>query len=245
VVAAARTLRSSLRPAGRLAALLYALAAAVPASAQIAGTVSLDSDYRLRGYSISGGKPAATASLSYDDPSGFYANGTAIGALNYEDHPDLLGAIAGVGYARRITTLISLDAGISRTQYFHDASRPSGGAHYTEFYGGLVFRGIAAHVYMSPDYLTHHSSTVYGEVDALLKSFGPWNVSSHVGVLDYLTAPRYVRRTTLYDWRLGLSRRIHRFDLHAALTGGGPGTDYYRGRTHSKSAVVGGVSWSF
>jgi uncharacterized protein (TIGR02001 family) len=233
------------RPVCKLAALICSLISAAPCLSQVAGTISLDSDYRLRGYSISGGKPAASASLSYDDPSGLYASGTAIGSLNYENRPDLLGALASVGYARRITTQISLDAGVSRTQYFNDASAPSGNAHYTEFYGGFIFHGISAHAFVSPDYLRHNYSVAYGEIDVLLKSFRSWNINGHIGVLGYLSSPREIKLGTQYDWRLGLSRRLGHFDLHAAITGGGPGSDYYRGRTHSKSAVVGGVSWSF
>jgi uncharacterized protein (TIGR02001 family) len=204
----------------------------------------VESDYRIRGHSISGGKPAATASLSYDDPSGFYASGTAIGALTGDDHPDLLGLLANVGYARRVSSQFSLDAGVVRTQYFHDAATV-GNAHYTEFYGGFILHGISAHAYLSPDYLSRHNSTAYGEVDALLKSFGPWHVNGHVGVLGYLSAPRYLQRRTQYDWRLGVSRQFGRFDLHAALSGGGPDGDFYRAQSHDKTAIVGGASWTF
>ena len=219
--------------------------AVVPASAQLAGTASVDSDYRIRGYSISGNKPAASAFLSYDDPSGLYASGTAISALSYDNHPDLLGVIADVGYAKRITPQISLDGGIARTQYFHDAATLTGNAHYTEFYAGFIVHGISAHAYLSPDYHARHISTVYGEVDVLLKSFGPWYVSGHVGVLGYISTPRYIQPNTQYDWQVGLSRNFGHFDLHVNITGGGPDDDFYRSKTHRKTAVGGGASWSF
>ena len=205
----------------------------------------MQSDYRFRGYSVSGGKPAGILALSYDDPSGFYANESTIGALSHGNDPLLLGVLANAGYAHRITTDISIDGGITRTQYYHYAARATDKAHYTEFYGGLIWRGISAHVYLSPDYLDHGNSTAYGEVDALLKSFGPWRLNGHAGVLGYLSTPRYVQRSTQYDWRLGLSRQLGHLDLHASVSGGGPNHDFYRGRSLSMTALGAGASWIF
>jgi hypothetical protein len=35
------------------------------------------------------------------------------------------------------------------------------------------------------------------------------------------------------------------FDLYVALTGGGPGKDYYDGLPHDKTALIGGITWTF
>lgn len=202
----------------------------------------MQSDYRSRGYSVSSGRPAATLALSYDHPTGLYANATTTGGLAHDD-PVFFGLVANAGYARRVAPQVSIDGGIARTQYFRAAA--TGNAHYTEFYAGVFAHGLSARVHLSPDYLRHGVSTAYGEVDAMLKSFGPWRLNGHVGMLNYLSTPRYVHRSTQYDWRLGLSRQIGHLDLHAAVSGGSPDHDYYRGSVHNKTAIVVGASWIF
>jgi len=216
-----------------------------PAAAQFAGSLSVDNDYRLRGYSISGGRPVASLNLSYDLPSGVYANGVAIGTLDRQDEARLLGVIGNLGYARMIANDLSLDAGVSRTQYDHYVAGPDRGAHYTEFYLGLLTSGFSSHLYLSPDYLHGGVTSIYGEIDGALRPIHRWRLSAHVGMLGYLAAPDTLHRSTQYDWRTGIARRLGPFDIHAAITGGGPGADHYYGRSHSRTAVVGGASWTF
>lgn len=218
---------------------------AFPVSAQIAGNISLQNDYRVRGYTISGDEPAAILGLSYDDPSGFYINGSAIGALDHHHDPVLLGAIGNIGYARRVGQRISIDAGYARTQYTHYVGTTHGDAHYDEIYAGIAAGGLSAHVYVSPDYYRHDVSSIYGELDGAVKPVGKWRLTGHIGVLGYLAQPEYLSLRTQYDWRIGIARPIRHVDLHLALTGGGPGGDYYRNRRHSKTALIGGISWFF
>lgn len=205
----------------------------------------MQNDYRVRGYTISGDKPAAILGFSYDHPSGFYLNGSAIGTLDHGNDPALLGAIGNIGYARRIGPRVSIDAGYTRTQYTHYVGAARGNAHYDEFYAGISAHGLSAHVYVSPDYFRREVSTIYGELDGAIKPVGEWRLTGHVGVIGYLSQPRYLSFSTQYDWRIGISRPIKRFDLHVALTGGGPGNDHYHNRAHGKTAVIGGVSWFF
>jgi uncharacterized protein (TIGR02001 family) len=218
---------------------------ASPVAAQVAGSIALQNDYRVRGYTISGDKPVAIFGLSYDHPSGLYVNGSAIGALDHANDPVLLGAIGNIGYARRIGPRISIDAGYARTQYAHYVAAAHGYAHYDEIYAGISAGGLSAHIYVSPDYYRHDVSTIYGELDGAVKPIGEWRLTGHVGVLGYLAQPDYLSLHTQYDWRIGIARPIRRFDLHLSLTGGGPGGDYYRNRRHGKTALVGGISWSF
>jgi uncharacterized protein (TIGR02001 family) len=217
---------------------------ATAASAQIAGSLDVQNDYRVRGYSISEGRPAAILNLSYDTPGGLYLNGAAIGSFTDRHDPALIGAIADIGYAYRLTPRLSIDGGVNRTEYF-DASA-TGKAHYTEFYLGILAHGLSSHIYISPDYYHSGVVTLYAELDGALKPVAGFHVTGHIGVLNYLGTPErlsYLSRQ--YDWRLGLSHPIGPFDLHAALTGGGPGDDYYRNHRHGKTALVAGVSWIF
>jgi uncharacterized protein (TIGR02001 family) len=215
------------------------------AAAQFVGNVSIDNDYRLRGYSISGERPVASLNLSYDLPCGIYANGAVIGTLDRHDHAQLLGAIGNVGYARKIANDLSLDAGITRTQYYHYVASAHGDAHYTEFYLGVLTSGLSSHLYLSPDYLRTGVTSIYGEIDGAPRPIHGWRLSAHIGVLGYLATPALLRRRTQYDWRAGIAHKLGPFDVHAAITGGSPGPDYYYGQAHSRTAFVGGVSWIF
>jgi uncharacterized protein (TIGR02001 family) len=216
---------------------------AAPASTQVAGSIAVQSDYRVRGYSISGNKPAAILDLSYDDPSGFYLDGAAIGAIDHRSDPVLLGAIGSIGYARRIGPGISVDAGYARTQYFREIGAAGDYAHYDEIYAGLSAHGLSGHVYVSPDHFRRDVSTLYGEIDGVVRPASAWRLTGHVGLLAYLSHPGGLPFRNQYDWQIGLARPIGHVDLHVALTGGGPGGDYYR--PHDTAAVVGGVSWFF
>jgi uncharacterized protein (TIGR02001 family) len=215
-------------------------------SAQIAGSVSVESDYRVRGYSLSARQPAATASLSYDDPSGFYASADAIGSI--EEHastPVLLGAIGNIGYAKRLSPGLSIDGGIVDSEY---PNRLGGydAARYTELYLGLLTHNLSARVYYSPNYYVPNNHTLYGELDGSVRLPAGFHLNGHFGLLGYLHTPAdRPDRATQYDWRIGLSRRFGPFELHTALSGGGPGKDYYDHATQSRTALTGGATWMF
>ena len=216
-----------------------------PAKAQVAGSISIDSDYRLRGYSLSGRRPVATLDLSYDHDSGVYVNAAATTVLTDKDHVDLLAVEGSIGYARRITKGLSVDGGVSRSQYPVGFARYRR-AHYTEIYLGLTSDRISSHIYYSPDYLRPGVSTLYGEIDALFFRIEKVNFSGHIGLLETIALPAGSRpRELQHDWRIGASRQFGPFELHAALTGGGPGADYYDGAPHSRTAVTAGASWFF
>jgi uncharacterized protein (TIGR02001 family) len=218
---------------------------ALPAHAQVAGSVSLDNDYRLRGYSLSGRRPVATLDLSYDHDSGVYANASASAAFDYREHVDLLAVEASIGYARRVSRTLSIDAGVARLQY--RAGRSDNlGTHYTELYVGLTSARVSTHLYYSPDYLRPDVATLYGEVDATIARVEKVRLAAHIGMLTTLSAPDgAANHRTRYDWRASAARQFGPIELHAALTGGGPGRDYYRGSAHSKTAVTFGASWFF
>lgn len=199
----------------------------------------------MRGDAISGNRPAAILDLSYDDPSGLYLGGSAIGALDRGHDPALLGAIGNVGYATRIGARLSIDAGYMRTQYAHYAGAAHGYAHYDEVYAGLSAYGLSAHVHVSPDYLRRDVSTVYGELDGALKPIGAWRLTAHAGVLGHLAQPRGLALRTRYDWRIGVARPIGPFNLFGTLTGGGPDSGCCRSHAYGRTALIGGVSLTF
>jgi uncharacterized protein (TIGR02001 family) len=219
---------------------------AIPAAAQVNGSVDVESDYRLRGYSLSAGRPVATAQIGYDDASGIYLNLSATGVLDRNDDPLFLGVQGNIGYVRRLTSKLSIDGGVLRSQY--RAPDPTTRSHnYTDFYLGLAADPISARIYYSPDYYRPDVSTLYAEVEGTIRPAKDWRINGHVGSLIYLTTPEpyFPGREARYDWRIGLSRRFGNVDLHAAVSGGGPGKEYYSGGLHDKTALTAGASWSF
>lgn len=204
----------------------------------------------MRGEGISGGEPVVTAAVSYDDRSGVYASVSATEMVG-NDGPRFLGLDGAIGYAARIAPSVSLEGGIHRAHY--RAPYPGGRTmRYTEAYAGVSSNGVSARIFYSPDYLADNVSTFYGELDATLQPAPDWRVSAHVGLLAYADGePSYrygypVSRDTRYDWRLGASRRFGRFEVHAAVSGGGPGNAYYSysNDRRDRTAFTAGASWS-
>ena len=193
-----------------------AVAVAAPASAQVAIEGALLSDYRVRGYSMSDRHPAASLSLSYDDPSGLYIGGSAVGSYHDGD-PEVAGVLANAGYALRLGPEVSLDAGVSRAEYYY-AYR---GRHlgYTEFHLGVAARRVSARVHYSPDYYRSGTSTLYAEVDGGIEPATDWLLSAHAGVFTCLSArPTFLPRER-YDWRLGAARRFGATAMRLDLSG--------------------------
>jgi hypothetical protein len=195
------------------------------ADAQWGGTLSLESDYRLRGYSLTDGNPAASAQVTYDHGSGFYLNLAGLAQIAGDD-PRFMGVVGNVGYR-------------ASERY----GRPY---RYTEIYAGAAVGRVLGRVYYSPDYRGDGVQTLYGELEAGFEPAREWRVSGHVGVLTYLTAARYwPAGSTHQDWRLSVSRQLGRFEVHTALSGGGPGERYYGYQRREKPMLAAGASVSF
>ena len=222
-------------------------ATAFPAAAraQVAGSINLETDYRLRGYSLSAGRPTATAQIGYDHRSGLYVNAAATGVAR-RDEPALLGHQVNAGFARQLGPTWSIDAGLLRSDY-RPRYRGGPALHYTEAYVGLTVRRITARLSYSPHYFYKDTETLYGEVGAAVQPSPKWRLNAHVGALVYLRTPAYyyTKPPTKYDWRLGASRQFGQFEVHAALSGGWPGKEYYGGKPRDRTALTAGASWNF
>lgn len=82
---------------------------AAPASAEIGATVSVFSNSRFRGYSLSDGRPVATFDFAHDNSSGLYADAAATGVLGQGGDPALLGAQLNGGFAKQLQSGTTLD----------------------------------------------------------------------------------------------------------------------------------------
>jgi uncharacterized protein (TIGR02001 family) len=193
-----------------------------PASAQVAGRIGVQSDYLLRGASITRHRAVGTLDLSYDFPVGVYLNGSTFGALPSGGHLGLVGLIGDIGYARRLSSKLSVDAGVTRTQYIGVGARGYS-VGYTELYGGLSGRHLSARLYYSPDYFRPGVQTLYGEVGGDIGLVAGVRLNGHVGTVVYLDRPAALPPArTQYDWMVGLFRQFGPVDLHMAVSGGGP-----------------------
>ena len=190
---------------------------------------------------MSDGHPTASVLASYDDASGFYLNGSVSG-VQRSGGPRLLGYQANAGFARRLNSALSLDAGVVRSAFDYHYAYGARWTHYTEAYVGATFRDVTARVSYSPNYYDHGVSTLYAELETGFQPADEWRLSAHAGALTYLDAPAYIDRSTRYDWRVAASRQLGRFELHSALSGGGPRNSYVYGLGRSGTAVTVGAS---
>jgi len=248
VTAIAASRKSGGSPAAKLRiglagpAFVFTLFLSAPVSAQLSGSIALDSDYRLRGYSLTGDHAAASAQLNYDLPGGLYANVAGVAELG--DDPRVLGVIASAGYAKRLSPKLSLDVGVLRSQIHSDrAGRP--GFDYTEVHAGGYFGPVMGRLSYSPDYRRAGQATLYSEIEAGFEPRRNWHVSGHLGLLTYLNSSGIYRSgETHSDWRVSAQRRFGRLEVHSTLSGGGP-SHYYGYRVHKKLALTVGTSFSF
>jgi uncharacterized protein (TIGR02001 family) len=201
------------------------------------------SDAQFRAYSLSGGRPAGFLDFSWDDPSGAYAAASASAVATSGDGLQPLGLQLNAGYAQRLSSGTTLDAGIVHSRYSRYSSRGSGKS-YTEVYCGIAHGLFSSRVYFSPHYFNSGTSTLYGELEGGVAPAAKLRLTAHAGLLVPLRSnaggddyrPQY-------DWRLGIARELGRLSLQAAWTGGGRGRDYYRGREHRRNRLLLGLSF--
>ena len=218
------------------------MASSSAASAEIGATVSAFSQLRFRSYSLSSGHPVAILDLAYDDPSGFYAaiSGSAVAE---HDGPHPLGLQLNAGYAKQIGPDLTLDVGAIQSNYTHYANG-SDAISYNEIYAGLAHKWLSSRIYYSPHYFEDGTATLYGELNGSVSPARKWRIDGHVGMLVPVSyrSDAFITRTS-HDWSVGVAREVGPLSLHATLSGGGPGKDYYNYEPHSRTAFVFGASW--
>lgn len=219
-------------------------AAATPAAAQVGASVSVQSEYRLRGRPVSAKRPVASLDLAYDGPRGGYLGLTTTAVAVPDIGPRLLAIESHVGYARALGSGPVVDAGVLGRYY---TDRFSGGyeALFVEVYAGVSTRRVAARVHVSPDYYQQGRAVLYAGLDAA-QPFGRWRVSAHVGGLlpfSGSTAGSFVRPQ--YDFQLGAARALGPAEVRVAWTQAGPRPDVFGRRVRGRGALVIGTTLGF
>ena len=225
-----------------LLAAVAGLCLSASAEAEVGATVSVFSEARFRGYSLSAGRPVASLDLSYDDPGGLYGGLSATAVIGGEDSVRPLGLVLNGGYAKRLSSGLVVDAGVVHAAYAKYAAKASGSS-YTELYAGVTHKFLSSRITFAPHYFEHGASTLYGEVDANVTPVRKLHLNGHFGALFPISYRDESESPDVqYDWRVGAAREFGGMSLHLIWSGGGPGKDFYRGRYHDRNALMVGLS---
>lgn len=215
------TLRAALAP--------IALLLGGAAQAQLGATVSVDSDYRFRGVSLSDSKPAWRVTLNHDFISGAYAGASATQVeLARDDRYSQL-----VGYAGYVTRPLdgrSFEFGASFSHFTGDTSYD-----YLDAYAGLLAQRWGLRVHYAPDYFGRGVQVAYVDANANWPLNANVRLFGHVGALVPLAGRSFGPddRRTRVDLRLGLGATAGSLDVQLAwvdATRGGPYPAVYAGR---------------
>ena len=204
--------------------------------------VSIFSDDRFRGISVSDGRPVGTLDVSYDLASGLYGglSGTIVAARGEGIRP--LSIIFNGGYARRLRSGLTADFGVVHTRYSHYSGLASG-RNYTEAYAGLAGRNLGGRISISPDYFGAARWTTHGELDVHYDLSQRSVLEAETGLLVPLGHSAYEGHLEAQvDARVGLAQRAGPLTFHVAVTGRSGSDAVYGGRGHGHVAITVGVS---
>ena len=223
---------------GLLAGLL-----ATASTAQVSATASVTSDYRVRGVTLSEGRPAAQLDASYDADLGWYAGAFASNVQFYE-HSDRQAQLMGyAGYARRLGGGWSVDAGAAYSTF-----SGGDGYNYVEMHAGVTSDALSARLYFAPDYFGQGIHTLYGELNGSQRLFDRVKLIGHAGVLQ-LTAGATSEtggHSPHADFLAGVEVEVQRFRLQVSrIAADGASHVYPIGSGHPAGVWVARLSASF
>ena len=219
----------------------FALVAA-EARAQVSGSVSVLSNYRYRGVSLSHNDPAAQAALVYDHPHGFYAGAFASTVrIGYPTATEVQG-IFFAGYARTLASGATLEAGVVYSGFTGATSYA-----YPEVMLGGTYDKVGARLHYSPDYYGSGADSVYAELDASHRLRDHVQVVAHAGALWTNARDIYGNAyNTVFDARVGLVFDFERFNVQLSWVGiSDASAGYGLTGVRSRNGPVLSVSWLF
>ena len=230
------------RPRSAGAFALWFLFVSTQTFAQVSGSASLLSDYRYRGVSLSDNRPAAQLALAYDDASGWYGGALAstvqIGSPTRRE----LQAVAFGGYASRMPSGLSFEAGADYSAFTGDQSY-----NYGELYAGIASDKVSTRLYYTPRYFGQ-SGAIYGEVNASQELFDRVRLVAHGGVLRNSSQYSYGRPVDRYvfDASVGVVFEFDPFSAQLSWVGiSSLYTPYPTIASGSKNGAVLKLAWSF
>ena len=221
---------------------LFALGLSAPAQAQLSGSLTVASDVRLRGFSLTERRPAISLSGAYDDRSGLYAGGSLIAHDPEGRSARLLGHTEYLGYAVRAESGLSWDVGVANVDLtlYRDQKYP---LRYGQLYLGVARDSLSARLSLSPNFPRKGVSTAYLDLNGVVRPAEDWRIAGHLGVMRRLGGAPGDGRRDRYDLRLGVTRSFNNVEIQAAWTGMA-----HRPRPHSDRTRAGfqvGASYFF
>lgn len=186
---------------------------------QLSGQLSLVSDYRYRGESLSGGRPALQAGLDYQHDSGLFAG---VFASSVRLDPEVSGLAGRIyaGYARQVGVQSVVDAGVISNLFPAPASGPA--YSYTEAFVGVTVDRLAMRAYFSNDYSGAGGRAIYLELNGTHAMSAHVTALAHLGLLS-LRQPRSLafadQSRSIFDAKAGLAVGVAEFSFELALVG--------------------------
>jgi uncharacterized protein (TIGR02001 family) len=215
------------------------LALSLAAQAQFGASVAADSDYRVRGVTLTDGGPTLRATLNYDAPGGWYIGAMATRVElapgdRYEQVMPYAGIVVPFGEQRRV------EFGATISHFTGDA-----GYDYAEAYAGLLADRWSARLYCSPNYFGRHLATAYAELNGHAVLAPHVRLFAHVGVLSPLGRAAGDANKARFDLRVGTGLSVGDLDLQIAWVAATQGGPYPAIRGGRRTAWVAGASFSF
>jgi uncharacterized protein (TIGR02001 family) len=173
--------KQSLGRAARIGALAAGMLAVPAAQAQASASIALASEYSVRGVSLSDGRPAPQLSLAYDAPQGWFAGAFAAPRLALGERSDVTQLVAYAGFARRLPSGLSWEAGASNTSFLHATEY-----NYREAWAGIASDRLSARLYLAPAYYGHGGRIAYAELNGFYPLRERIKLIGHIGVLHGL-----------------------------------------------------------
>lgn len=155
-----------------------AMLAAQAAPAQTSASASIVSEYSVRGVSLSDRSPSPQFSLAWDSPNGWYAGAFAAARLQQGGRSGVTQLLAYGGYAGRLASGLSWEAGVNRSAFRNAAEYD-----YGEVYAGLASDRVSGRIYLSPDYYGYRGRAAYAELNGFHPLGERIKLIGHVGVL--------------------------------------------------------------
>jgi uncharacterized protein (TIGR02001 family) len=207
--------------------------AAHAAQGQASASVSLASEYSVRGVSLSDGRPAPQLSVAYDAAQGWYAGvfaapGLALGGRSGVNS-GVTQLVAYGGYARRLASGLSWEAGASSTGFQHASEYD-----YRELYIGMASDRVSGRVYFSPAYYGYGGRAAYGELNGFYPLREHLKLVAHIGALH----PQAAAARDRIDLRLAIGYDSGDCNVQLAWLAGNRRGEVRAPRALSLSATV-------
>jgi uncharacterized protein (TIGR02001 family) len=238
-------------PAPHLAVLLAAfglltlLCLPTPVQAQVGASVSVVSDYRYRGRTISDRRPTASVNLSYDHSSGLYAGGSLIVVDTAATGARLLGYVDYVGYVTQPRDGPAFDVGLtnSHISYYKFGERT---VHYNEVYAGVLTDHASLRLYYSPSYFGQRVKTIYANLSGVYRPAPDWRLFGHLGALTPVGGRKFPgSHRERYDMSVGVAAKVKDAELSLSVSRTVPNLKFSNGHKLERDAVVAGITYFF